>query len=190
MAEQEIAPKPEHIALVTAGFIRRLLAAIVDCLLFAPLAAFLVVPHVGGMLGVPFPKEGNPLTDWWRYLFCALAVFLYGLLMLVYRARTLGMIALQLRVTRTDGAPLEKTRAAWRTLIYAAPFLVNIWAAAAGLWLLYGVLHALLWIGLLWIIVDAKHQAYHDKLAHTLVLFVPRTRRLPLQESAATPPPA
>ena len=188
MTAQEIGAKPEQSALVTGGFIRRLLAAILDNLLFLPFAAFLFVPAVGRLLGVPMPEEGSPTADWWRYLVYDLAIFLYGLLMLVYCAQTLGMMALRLRVTRTDGAALEKRRAAFRTLVYATPFLASIWASAVGLWLLYGILHALLWIGLLWIIVDPHHQGYHDKLAQTLVLFTPRARPAPPQAVPGSPP--
>jgi uncharacterized RDD family membrane protein YckC len=61
--------------------------------------------------------------------------------------RTPGMALLGLRVVRTDGRPVR-------------------WFGV----LLRGVLLAYFPVGALWLVVDRRHQAVHDKVARTLVI--------------------
>ena len=84
------------------------------------------------------------------------------LLLLLYRigfwawmGTTVGGIICQLRVVRTDGAPLR---------------LVD--ALVRGLSSVFSL--AVLGIGYLWILRDADRQAWHDKIAGTLVVKVPK----------------
>jgi len=163
------------VPMVTAGFLRRFVAAALDTVVIAPVYVVLFVPAVGRVLGVPFP-DGSVLSseptgaNWWRYLIADLAIVAYSMAMLAYRSRTLGMMALRLWVIRSDGRRLERRRAVLRTAVYATPFLINVCAFGARLWLLYGVVELLLWLGLLWIIVDPENQGFHDKIAGTLVV--------------------
>jgi uncharacterized RDD family membrane protein YckC len=84
------------------------------------------------------------------------------LLLLLYRVgfwtwmgTTIGGIIFQLRVVRTDGAPLRLADALVRGLSSVFSF-------------------AVLGIGYLWILRDADRQAWHDKIAGTFVVRVPK----------------
>ena len=72
-----------------------------------------------------------------------------------WRATTLGGIICQLRVTRTDGAPLQFVDALVRGL--------------TGIFSL-----AVLGLGFLWVLRDPEQQAWHDRVAGTYVVKVPR----------------
>lgn len=71
-----------------------------------------------------------------------------------WRGTTVGGIICRLRVVRTDGAPIRFTEAAVRGLSSILSTLV------AGL-------------GWLWILWDSERQAWHDKIAGTVVVRVP-----------------
>jgi uncharacterized RDD family membrane protein YckC len=73
----------------------------------------------------------------------------------IWRGATLGGMACRLRVVRVDGAPLEFVDA----LVRALAGLFSL--AAAG-------------IGFLWILRDPHGQGWHDKIAGTYVVKVPR----------------
>ena len=77
-----------------------------------------------------------------------------------WKATTLGGIICQLRVVRVDGAPLRFVD----TLVRG---LTGIFSLAA-----FG-------IGALWILRDPERQAWHDKVAGTFVVKVPRHYPLP-----------
>jgi uncharacterized RDD family membrane protein YckC len=72
-----------------------------------------------------------------------------------WKQTTVGGIICQLRIVRTDGAPLSFADALVRGL--ASIFSV-----------------AVLFIGALWILRDPDSQAWHDKIAGTYVVKVPR----------------
>lgn len=88
-----------------------------------------------------------------------IALAIYGALMWKLRGTTVGGIICHLRVTRIDGRPLS-----WETAILRALgcFLSLV---AAGL-------------GFFWIAFDAERQAWHDKIAGTVVVSVPKVRGL------------
>lgn len=65
--------------------------------------------------------------------------------------RTLGMRVFGLRVVGEDGLPLGLLHAAVRWF---------------GLWISFVVC----FIGVIWVAFDSRHQGWHDKLAHTLVV--------------------
>ena len=83
----------------------------------------------------------------------------YGALMWKLRGTTVGGIICHLRVVRIDGQPVS-----WETAILRALgcFLSLI---AAGL-------------GFFWIAFDRERQAWHDKIAGTVVVLTPKTRGL------------
>ena len=83
------------------------------------------------------------------------------LLFLIYRiahwswqGTTVGGIICRLRVVRTDGTPIRFTEAAVRGLSSILSTLV-------------------VGLGWLWILWDPERQAWHDKIAGTLVVRVP-----------------
>lgn len=83
----------------------------------------------------------------------------YGAIMWKLRGTTVGGIICSLRVARIDGQPLG-----WDTAIVRALgcFLSLV---AAGL-------------GFFWIAFDREHQGWHDKIAGTVVVLVPKARGL------------
>jgi len=83
----------------------------------------------------------------------------YGAIMWKLRGTTVGGIICHLRVVRIDGQPLN-----WETAILRALgcFLSLV---AAGL-------------GFFWIAFDRERQGWHDKIAGTVVVVVPKVRGL------------
>jgi uncharacterized RDD family membrane protein YckC len=165
------------------GFLPRLSAAVLDALVLAPVAFLLFEPAFEQAHGLA-AAEASVLRDAWRYATYDLVLLLYSVLMLIRRSRTLGMMPFKLCVTTLDGSPLPSRRAALRTLTYVAPLLLAAWAFGAGLWLVFGIAHVLFWGGLLWMIVDPRNQALHDKIAGTLVIVSPS---YPAAPAAARP---
>jgi uncharacterized RDD family membrane protein YckC len=84
-----------------------------------------------------------------------LAVAVYGALMWKIKGTTIGGILFNLRVVRLDGRELD-----WPTVVVRALscFLSLI---ALGL-------------GFIWMAFDPEHQAWHDKIAGTVVVITPK----------------
>jgi len=84
-------------------------------------------------------------------------VLVYYMTFIAWKGTTMGGIVCSLRVVRTDGTPLRPVDAIVRTL-------ASLFSIAA------------LGIGFLWILLDSnrERQAWHDKIAGTLVVRVPR----------------
>ena len=74
------------------------------------------------------------------------------------RGTTVGGIVFDLHVVRVDGRPLE-----WETAI----------VRALGCFLSLAVV----FLGFIWIAFDDNHQAWHDKIAGTVVVRAKRARR-------------
>ena len=79
----------------------------------------------------------------------------YGAVMWKLRGSTVGGIVFDLRVVRLDGRPVD-----WQTAIVRA-LACFLSLAVAGL-------------GFIWIALDDAHQAWHDKIAGTVVVRVPK----------------
>ena len=88
-----------------------------------------------------------------------IALVIYGVLMWRFKGSTIGGIVFHLQVVRTDGRELD-----WSTSIVRglSCFLSLI---ALGL-------------GFLWIAFDPERQAWHDKIAGTVVVRVPKVKSL------------
>ena len=79
----------------------------------------------------------------------------YGALMWKYRGTTVGGIVFGLKVVRLDDRPVD-----WPTaIVRALASFLSLFAAG---------------LGFLWIVWDAERQAWHDKIAGTVVVRVPR----------------
>ena len=84
-----------------------------------------------------------------------LVLAIYGAVMWKLRGTTIGGIVFDLRVVRLDGRPMD-----WETAIIRA-LSCFLSLAVAGL-------------GFFWIAFDDAHQAWHDKIAGTVVVRVPK----------------
>jgi len=88
-----------------------------------------------------------------------LVLAVYGACMWKLRGSTVGGIVCDLRVVRVDGRPIE-----WETAIVRA-LACFLSLAVCGL-------------GFIWIAFGENHQAWHDKIAGTVVVRVPKGRPL------------
>ncbi|GIM95941.1 RDD family protein [Paractinoplanes toevensis] len=133
---------------MTGGPVSRTLAYVLDALVVAVAAAAVVTG-----LGMVASVVGSEARDLARAVTAAYLVVLPGLFALYCAAfwalagRTPGMAVLGLRVVGLGNRRIR-------------------WSAA----LLRAVLLAYFPIGALWLLVDRRHQAIHDKLARTLVV--------------------
>ena len=84
-----------------------------------------------------------------------LGLAVYGAVMWKFKGTTIGGIVFDLRVTRLDSRPLD-----WPTVCVRALGCVLSLCA--------------LGLGFIWIAVDSGRQAWHDKLAGTIVVRVPK----------------
>lgn len=134
-----------------AGLLRRLAAAVYDALLITALCmltTFCVIAFRGGEPISP----GNLLYQ--LSLLATAAVFYIGFW--VHGGQTLGMRAWRLRVEQQSGEAIN-----WKVglIRFAAGILAII---PAGL-------------GLLWLIFDPQHLAWHDRISKTRVAVVPKS---------------
>jgi uncharacterized RDD family membrane protein YckC len=109
----------------------------------------MIVSAICGSLYAPnqfFHTSGFHLTG----MNCLLPLAIYGALMWKFKGTTTGGMICGLRVVRLDGQPVE-----WETAIVRA---------------LACFLSTLLWLGFIWIAFDAEKQAWHDKIAGTVVV--------------------
>jgi len=93
------------------------------------------------------------------YHFELLALAAYGAVMWKLRGSTIGGIVFDLHVVRLDGRPID-----WETAIVRA-LSCFLSLAVAGL-------------GFIWIVFDDNNQAWHDKIAGTVVVRVAKAAPL------------
>jgi uncharacterized RDD family membrane protein YckC len=139
-----------------AGFVTRLVAFVIDQVIIATILSFL-----SAIVGVLFQSfrlgqflGTGDLTLQLALIPLGAAGFILGLFYYVgfwlLAGQTPGKAFLGLVVIRADGRPLRP------------------WAAIVR-WLGYW-LSGILFLGYLWILIDNRRQAWHDKLARTLVV--------------------
>ncbi|NIM04704.1 MAG: hypothetical protein GTN65_03580 [Armatimonadetes bacterium] len=152
----------------TAGLLLRGFAALVDTLLLLPVTIVLLLPLIIESTGNYSLAEAMPELEWWRTVLLEAVLFLYPFLMLGFYGRTVGMMAWGIRVTRLDGSDIGFGRALLRTIAYWLPCAAYGWVSASEV---IQILISAFWVvGIMWIMVDRKHQGYHDKIANTLVM--------------------
>lgn len=137
----------------TAGVLRRLAAACYDALLLGALwmTATLVIVAVRGGEPVPAGEPG------YQFLLLLMAA-LFFITSWLRGGQTLGMRAWRLRVERESGEALD-TRTG---IVRFAGGLLSV--ATGG-------------IGLLWLWVDRDELTWHDRLAGTRVVLLPKESR-------------
>jgi len=132
-----------------AGLFRRLVAMFYDSLLLFSLllaATALALLATKGNL-----NYHNPFFRSSLFLIC----FLFFAWFWTHGGQTLGMRAWRLRVQRLDGRPITPWQALLRFLS-AIPSLV------------------LLGLGFLWILVDRKKMAWHDRFSESVIVLLPK----------------
>jgi uncharacterized RDD family membrane protein YckC len=111
------------------------------------------------IVGTIFPTSSGPVPAW----FCAAVDLVFRLIAVLaapvyfgffYSAtgQTLGMYAMGVRVVRMDGKAMSFFGGIWRWICVLIAILP-------------------MGIGVLWVVVDDRRQGWHDKLAHTCVIY-------------------
>jgi len=143
---------PEACGPVYAGFLKRLLAFAVDIMLI--LLFLYVASALTDILHGRF--HGSPPGDDMEFLvlsalFQLFFTFFYFVYFIANGGQTPGKMALGIKVTDLGGKEPGYVRSVFR---------------AVG----YYISSSFLMIGFLWVLLDKKHQAWHDKLAGTVVV--------------------
>ena len=152
-----------------AGFVTRLIAFAIDWLIVGIIISAVVIL-------AEFVTSAFGVNDWFGtgdltgtivttlVVVTAVLIYLfYDLLFWMLAGQTPGKRLLGVRIVRTDGKRLRWGNAIRRKVSY--------WISA------------LLFLGFLWVIVDNRRQAWHDRLAGTLVLYSwPEQRGTPVRE--------
>ncbi|UCC68994.1 MAG: RDD family protein [Armatimonadota bacterium] len=161
----------------TAGIARRGTAAALDIVVLLVLITPLALPQLEQLMVAVMASDADLFFEtlfeydlaWWRDAGVYAVSFAYGVLMLARYGRTVGMMALRIRVTDLSSESISFWRAVLRTGAYLLPHVAAVatydWSELAFL-----LISAMQTIGLLWIMVDRAHQGYHDKIARTLVM--------------------
>ena len=149
VAEPPVAPPQVH----TAGVFRRLAAACYDGLLIVAVWMLATLAMVALRGGEPVP----PGELGYQLLLLG-ATALYFIFSWLRGGQTLGMRAWRLRVERESGEPLN-------TLTGIVRFLGGLVSVLAG------------GLGLLWLWIDRDKLTWHDRLAGSRVVVLPKPAR-------------
>lgn len=122
------------------GFWPRAAAAIIDGIILGIIGS-IYMSVTGGFA----TKEVNATP---LYLFS----ILYGVLFITLKGATPGKMVLKIKVTQTSGQPVDWLHAILREVI--GKFISG----------------AVLGLGYLWVAIDPQKQAWHDKIASTVVV--------------------
>jgi uncharacterized RDD family membrane protein YckC len=159
---------PDSLQGYYAGFASRAVAIIIDfaiitvvsSVVVAALALFFSIPSVqrfilwANSLLPGFDRIFAGLTSpRFAALFFLLFQYLYFVFLFSTTGQTIGKSLMGLRVVTTDGRRMGVKRSFVRTLCY-------------------GLSLAPLGLGFLWVLGEDRRRAWHDKIAHTYVLYV------------------
>lgn len=147
------APSPPPPALEPASLAKRFAAFCYDLLLLCGVVFFFTL----GVLALRGGREIPPGTVWFELALLAVTMLFFAWFW-THGGQTLGMRAWRIRVVRTDGRPLNWSRAALR-------FLAAVVAALP------------LGLGLWWGAFDAQRRGWHDRWTDTRVVRVPPRAR-------------
>lgn len=157
-----------------AGFWMRLGAYLIDGIALWIIGVILLA--IIGVFTLPFAIREGPVFPYhlpysyfeafhprwlfyqWLWSFIWLVIpAAYFICFWALRGQTPGMMALRIRLMRTDGSPVDWGAAALRFLGYIV------------CWITAGLLF-------LWIAFDSRKQGLHDKMADTYMIILPRKR--------------
>jgi uncharacterized RDD family membrane protein YckC len=134
---------------IPAPLWRRLAAALYDGLLLAALIVVVTAAWVT-LRGAAAPAAGVPLRALWLLAALGFCGWFW-----THGGATPGMRAWKLQLRRSDGAPLR-----WATACARFGYAVLSWAPLGA--------------GVLWCAVDRRRQSWHDRLAGTEMVLLPR----------------
>jgi uncharacterized RDD family membrane protein YckC len=161
----------DAIALEFAGFWRRLGAYVIDTFILAGVFSFLEPVYSSGFQVIWNFSFVDDAGLWVKHLMnleSPAAIILSGLYFVAFwvtRGQTLGMMVAGVKVIRLDGTGVDTGRAIVRYFGYIISIIP-------------------LFLGFIWIAIDAHKQGWHDKMAETYVVKVP-----PIAEAAPAAPP-
>ena len=149
----------------TAGFFSRMVAFFIDLILLALVAMiaglaiglvfdFFRLDQILGFLTASMPGVQTTFQKIAVLVspFIFLLIILYFAFFWTFFGFTPGKALLGLKIVRRDGKPLSFGRSILRFLCY--------WVSAIPLFL-----------GFIWILIDRRHEGWHDKLASTNVVY-------------------
>ncbi|UCG38592.1 MAG: RDD family protein [bacterium] len=140
------APGPPPVVL-PAGFFRRFAALLFDWILLSLASDLVLLAYRLGSGAKKTAVEMETALGISLVLF-----FLYFTILIGEGGQTLGKKLLKVKVLRSDGSPVTYGRAFLRALGYFVSCFF------------------LTWLGFLWAIWDRRKQAWHDKIADTIVV--------------------
>jgi uncharacterized RDD family membrane protein YckC len=132
-----------------AGLFRRLMAMLYDLLLLFSLLLFATASALLVTRGTL--DYHHPLFRTYLFLVC----FMFYAWFWTHGGQTLGMRAWRLRVQRLDGQPITLWQALLRFL------------SAIPSWAVFG-------LGYLWLLIDKKHMALHDRISESVIVRLPK----------------
>jgi uncharacterized RDD family membrane protein YckC len=135
-----------------AGLLRRAAALTYDALLVISILMMVTLAVVALRGGEPV-RPGNLLYQ--ALLIIATGAFFIGFW--VYDGQTLGMRAWRIRVERASGDPLD-----WKAGLIR--FAAGVLSTAAG------------GLGWLWALIDSEGRTWHDRIAGTRVVLLPKKK--------------
>jgi len=165
--------RQEGIVVEYAGFWMRLGAYLIDGIvlwiigvILAVLVGLIALPFIGwGAMFYPYHVPSaysvstfHPLWFLFQAIWSLMGLIIpaaYFICFWALRGETLGMMALRIRVVRTDGSPPDWGAAVLRFIGY-----IICWFTAGLLFL--------------WVAFDGRKQGLHDKMANTYAIVLPR----------------
>lgn len=142
--EREPGPAP---GLVFGGFGARLVAYIIDIVIFGVIATILLI--IGTLVAFASAGFGGVLILFTLIAIASLAYFPY---FWATSGSTPGMQMMGLKVVRdSDGGPITGGQAVIR--------LIGYWVSGA-----------VFYLGYIWIFIDKRHRGWHDLIAGTVVV--------------------
>ena len=160
---------PDSLRGYYAGFVTRYVAFLIDVLLIAAVSFILVsvaqvtlaffgldqlLAQLKETLGLGAQREAvSAAMRWFLTLAASLLVFgLYSIISWLLVGKTVGKALMGLRVLGDDGRRIKVKGAVIRALGYYVSALALL-------------------LGFLWVLVDDRRQAWHDKFARTVVVY-------------------